>query len=476
MVEPGRPDRPCRMTRTSPPYSKDPRTERSLRHSVRDGVASSVMAGAGETYLSAYALFLKASASQISWLTALPCLLGSLTQIASAWLSRQTGRRKPIILLGVLLQAFMWLPIIWLPSLFPQQAVPILIASVALYQTGASLAAPAWSSLMGDLVPARRRGRFFADRSRLMSLTTFFALAGAGLALHLFKASSSTRLGFSLVFAVAMLARLYSALQLARMHDPAPAATPAPAPSLQLRWQTSPFVRFTLFFAAMQCAAAIAAPFFSVYMLRDLHFSYLQYMVSLGLAVLAQFGTLRLWGRLGDIFGNRRILSLTAMIIPVFPLLWLLSPNFWYVLVLQLAGGLCWAGFSLSASNYLYDATAPAHRAACTAVHNLLANSAIFAGALCGGLLSTVAPDTIYLFGHPLRWTSSLWAVLLASTLLRALVSLISIPQLQEVRPVRPISAAGLMLRVARFNALSQALGASLTRARRYWRVALARA
>ena len=49
-----------------PRYSKDPRTEQSLRHSVRDGVAYSVMAGAGEHYLSAYALFLKATTAQIS--------------------------------------------------------------------------------------------------------------------------------------------------------------------------------------------------------------------------------------------------------------------------------------------------------------------------------------------------------------------------------------------------------------------------
>ena len=460
------------MTRTSPLYSKDPRAEQSLRHSVRDGVAYSVMAGAGETYFSAYALFLKATASQVSWLTALPSLLGSLIQIASAWLGRRTGRRKPVILFGVTLQALMWLPIIWLPYLFPGQAVPILIACVALYQAGFSLANPAWSSLMGDLVPERRRGRFFANRSRLMSLTSFFALAAAGLALHFSKAGGNTRLGFTLVFALALLARLYSALQLARMHEPALPAAFAAVPELKLSWTDSPFVRFTLFFAAMQCAAAIAAPFFSVYMLRDLHFSYLHYMVSLGLAVLAQFGTLRLWGRLGDIFGNRLILSVTGFVIPLFPVLWLVSSNFWYVLGLQMFGGLCWAGFSLSAGNYLYDTMPPTRRAAYTAVHNLLANSAIFVGALFGGFLSTVAPDTIRLFGHPLHWTSSLWAVLLVSTLARAVVSLISIPQLREVRPVRPISAAGLMLRVARFNILSRFLVMTFGRGLRRWRAA----
>lgn len=46
---------------------KDPLVSQSLRHSVRDGVAFSVMQGGGETYLSAFALFLRASTQQIAW-------------------------------------------------------------------------------------------------------------------------------------------------------------------------------------------------------------------------------------------------------------------------------------------------------------------------------------------------------------------------------------------------------------------------
>ena len=53
-------------------YSKDPEVERSLRYSVRDGVAYAVMTGAGEIYFSAYALFLLATTAQVSFLAAAP--------------------------------------------------------------------------------------------------------------------------------------------------------------------------------------------------------------------------------------------------------------------------------------------------------------------------------------------------------------------------------------------------------------------
>jgi MFS family permease len=312
---------------------------------------------------------------------------------------------------------------------------------------------------MGDLVPVRRRGRFFAHRGRLMSITTFVALVAAGLMLHFGNTGNHTRFAFSLVFSLAALARVYSALQLVRMHDPMPVPHRIEFPPLTgigRRLRASPFARFTLFLAAMNFTVAIASPFFTVFMLRDLQFSYLQYMTSLAFAVLLQFLTLRMWGRLGDIFGNRLVLLVTGCLIPIFPVLWLVSPNFWYVLTLQALGGVCWAGFSLSGNNYLYDVSAPDRRAVFTAVHNVLSSLAIFGGALLGGFLSLVIPDQITLLGRTVVWTSSLWGLLLVSTLARAAVALAFLPRLQEVRDVRRISPAGLMLRVARFNALAE--------------------
>ena len=55
--------------------SKDPRINHALRHSIKDGVAYSVMAGAGETYFSAFALFYKATTTQIGLLASLPPLV-----------------------------------------------------------------------------------------------------------------------------------------------------------------------------------------------------------------------------------------------------------------------------------------------------------------------------------------------------------------------------------------------------------------
>ncbi|MGB5164734.1 MAG: MFS transporter, partial [Woeseiaceae bacterium] len=158
------------------PSQSDPQTERSLKHSLKDAAAYATMFGAGESYLSAFAIFLKATTPQVGLLATLPGLLASFVQIVSAWLGKRSGKRQAIILVGASVQALMWIPVALLPLLYPQAAVPLLIMAVIVYQCGAHLAAPQWASLMGDIVPERRRGRFFALRTRIVSLVTFMSL------------------------------------------------------------------------------------------------------------------------------------------------------------------------------------------------------------------------------------------------------------------------------------------------------------
>jgi MFS family permease len=441
-----------------PAFSNDPRTESSLQHSLKDATAFAAMTGIGETYLSAFALFLKASTPQIGLLASVPPMLASLVQLLSAWIGRVTGRRKAIILVGASIQAFAWIPILWLPLLLPEHAVPLLIMSVVLYHGGAHLTTPQWSSLLGDIVPPRKRGRFFAQRTRLITAMTFASLMTGGLILHFFTERGVTLYGFIVLFSVALVARFVSVYQLSRMHDPSGHVAALEFPIGRDWWERlrhSNAVRFSLFFALMQFSVAIASPFFTVYMLRDLQFSYLAFTVNTGTAIFAQFLTLSQWGRISDVFGNRRILVVTGLFIPLMPLLWIFSSNVWYLIAIQALSGFSWAGFSLSASNFIYDLITPNRRATYLAVHNVLASIGIFSGAVLGGYLGTIMPTELTLFGNRFSWLSPLFGVFVVSTLVRAAVVALLTPKLREVRSVREISVSQVIFRVTRMNALA---------------------
>ena len=205
----------------------------------------------------------------------------------------------------------------------------------------------------------------------------------------------------------------------------------------------------------MQFGVAIASPFFTVYMLRDLEFSYLQFTLNSGTAIFAQFLTLSQWGRISDVFGNRRILAVTGLFIPLMPLLWVISTNMWYLVAIQALSGFSWAGFTLAAGNFIYDLITPNRRATYLAVHNVLANVGIFAGAILGGYLGFVLPSQVDLFGTTWSWLSPLYGVFIVSTIVRAAVVLWLVPKLREVRNVRPISIPQVIFRVTRINALA---------------------
>lgn len=439
-------------------YSRDQVTDRSLRHSVRDGAAYAVMSGAAETYFSAFAIFLKATTAQIGFLASAPALLASFAQLLSAWLGHTFGNRKAIILIGATLQALIWFPmamVLWLP---PDYQVEIFIVCVILYHAFGNLAAPQWSSLMGELVTEKKRGSFFARRTRISSMTSFLSLVAAGIVLNYFDSNMATKTGYLVLFSVAFISRMVSVYHLTKMYDPPGHVAAIEVPVERLTWRQlkqSRFTGFAVFFAIMQFSVAIGSPFFSIYLLRDLGFSYVEFMVLSAATVFMQFLTLYRWGRISDVFGNRIILSLCGSLIPFIPFLWLFSANFYYLLIVQAFSGAIWAGFTLSASNFLYDLIPQNKRATYMAAHNVLASLGVFFGALLGGYIGTVLPQSFVVFGYEINLLSQLYNVFILSFVCRLITSLLLIPRLKEIRRVKPVTVRRLIFRVVRFNPLT---------------------
>jgi MFS family permease len=437
-------------------FSKDPIVDRALRHSVRDGMAFSVQVGAGETYFSAFALFLRASAPQIALISTLPALLGSLAQIFSAWLGSYVGRRR-LVLAGCVLQAVLWVPILLVPVLFADYAVPALLVLLVLYHSANNLSTPQWTSIMRDLVSERRRGRYFGHRTRLTTITTFASLAACGLILHELDTSGYTYVGFVVIFVIALIARLVSAYHLTFLHEPE-ATSAAPDMHIEHWWRSlrsTGALSFSTYVALMNAAAGISSPFFTVYMLRDLQLSYLQFTALTGASVFVQFLMLSTWGRVADVYGNRLILIVTSVSLPIVPLLWLLADDFWLLIAFQCASGLSWSGFTLSAGNLLYELVPRTRRAAYVAFHNVGTAAGVFAGAMLGAALAVVLPPRSVLFGSADAVASNLLYLFALSGVTRAVLAALLARRVRELRkPRKAMSAPALVMRVTGFNAM----------------------
>ncbi len=404
----------------------------SLVYSILDGSAFSVMAGFGENYFNAFAIELGASNQQMALFTSLPQLIGSCSQAISAFLVG-TFKRRTLICMGAFLQAITWLPLILIPFFSRQWMLPLALLFIVFYFVFGNIISPAWNSLMGDLVTPENRGKFFGKRNKVTGCVAFLSIIAAGIILDFFQ-QQNILLGFSLIFGIALAARMVSLFFLSMMVEPlhkAPLHGGLHIMSFLQSLHKTNTGLFIMYLCLMNFSVQVAGPFFSVFMLRDLQFSYIEFMIVNVVATVVQFLTMTYWGASADYYGNKKIITITGLLLPIVPWLWLPSSNVFYLMIIQIVSGFAWAGFNLASVNFIFDNTIPAERINYFAYYNVLNGLSVFLGASIGGYLAMhiISP---WIFVSPLQF------LFLISGVLRALVSFIFLPLISEVRTVHP--------------------------------------
>lgn len=441
-----------------PPLRRSDWLRDTLGRSRREAVASAVMTSTCDNYLGAFAVSLRASLSQMGWLAAAPQLLGAGCQLLSVWLCPRFNRRRAIVT-GVALQMLAVFGMALVAFVQPPGAVTALIVLAVVYQASGNFVQPQWRGWMGSIVPPRRRGAFFAGRTQLTMITSLAIFGVGGALLGFFDTADAALHGFGLLFVVAGLGRAMSAWQLRHMHDPdahqeiQAVNLAATASRIREAFRHRTFRRYSFFVAGMQAAVAVSGPFFSVYMLRNLDFSYWQFSANTGTSLFTQFLTLAMWGRICDRWGNRWVMIASSVLLPLVPALWIVSPDFYYLLCVQVISGIAWGGFTLSTANYLYDLRPPrADFASYAAVQSALGALGVFLGALSGGYLATLLPELAPLLPGDLRPAHPIVLIFALSAVLRLAILTWFIPRSEELRVRHRPDVLQVIYRVSRFT------------------------
>lgn len=406
--------------------------------SIKEGASASVMSGFTDSYVTPYALALQANNAQIGFLSSIPSLFSPLSQIFGSRLMEKYSRKK-ILIRFVSIQALMWLPILLLSllfwkSLFLSYLPVILIVFYSVYAVLGAIAGPAWFSLLGDIIPEKIRGRYFGRRNKITGTIALISTIIAAFILDFFKTKGFLLIGFSILFLIACIFRLISASLFRRHYEPRLKLKKGYYFSIFQFIKKSPsnnFGRFVIYVSLIQFTANIAAPFFTVYMLKELGFSYITFMlVSISSSVFSLL-FMPIWGKFSDKYGNRELLRIGSLLIPFLPILWLFSSSPLYLaLIPQLIGGIGWAAFNLAVGNFVYDSVSVQRRGLCVAYLNVIAGAGLFTGATLGGFLAQylkIGFMNIFLF------------IFLISGILRFLVFLFLLPKIKEIKKVEKL-------------------------------------
>ena len=404
---------------------------KALNYSTKDGVANSVATGAGDNFVSAYAVSLGATNFQLGLLSALPTLI-PVELFTSKTMEKYS--RKQIMMIGTFIQIIMY-ALIALIGLFlfkqPMLAASLLIFLFTIYASTGLFMSPAWGSWMKDLTEKISIGRYFGIRNKIFGIVSIITIIFGGVLLSYFKKINAVFIGFAVLFAVAAIGRFISRQYQKKQYEP----------RLKLNkgyyfsfWEfikkahTNNYGKFAIFIAFLTFAVNISGPFFAPYLLNDLKFNYFTYtLIQLVVSSVATLVTMPLWGKFVDKYGCVKTMSVTIWAIPFIPVMWLISPSFYWLAFIQIISGIIWAGFNLASGTFTYNAVTKERMNLCIAYTSILNGVAVFVGALLGGVIASM---------H-ITFMNVLLFVFLISGILRMIITIIFFNSIKEVKQVR---------------------------------------
>jgi len=364
--------------------------ELNLRPLYIRSIVNSLSIGTVNPFLGAYAVKLGASSSEMGWFQSSTNLSNNVMQVFWGRLSDRLKRRIPFIVLGSLIVSGLWIPIIFVTS---ASQLIILLAIQALL---GSMATPAWTALIGDLVPSFKLGRANATINLWASIGSLIATLSSGIIM--IAIGGTLQEMFLVPLTVATICGVTSSLIMFKLKEKKNNeklnlkehfASKILGLDVLARARKMPyFIKYCYVEGIFQFFMSISWPLFSITQIRILKASMLQIAL---LSVVQSFVTIIFqgWaGRLADNVGRKPLLVFFRFSLVTVPIAYVLSPNINTLIVVGAFWGLAQALGQASATAYLLDVSPEEYRGSFTALFNLVVGVITFFGSLIGGYLS----------------------------------------------------------------------------------------
>ncbi len=348
-------------------------------------------------YVPIFALAAGASAAGIGVLSSAANLASAITFIPGALLAARLRARKPIVLSSGYGPARLMLVLLAIaPFLFhgaPAATLVALIIALNAVRIGAgSLANPAWTSIVADLVPAEARGRYLSTRNFAAGLCALGASPVAGWIVSQVNARTGRPLaGYQVTLIVAFTLSLGSTYAYWRIPEP-PTLT-----GTRLKRRVSDLVgllrrnRVFTWLAATSflwgVACNLCGPFFNIYLVTRLGGTAASVGISAAAFAISGLIGQAYCGRLVDRRGNRWMLVLTGLMLTAFPVSWVLYRAPWNMYLTNLFSGFIWAGYNLASFNLLLELSPPADREAAIGIYQTAVAASAVVGPILGGIM-----------------------------------------------------------------------------------------
>ncbi|AGX04354.1 Permeases of the major facilitator superfamily protein [Bacillus sp. NRRL B-14911] len=346
--------------------------------SIYNGLASTISTNAVNGYIPLLAIsVLEATNQQMGLISSLPSIIGLLAIIPGAvWINRSRSKKR-VAVASTFATRFLFMLILFVPFLPKEYAPWFLVGLIGLLNFPGAVSGLSWQSMIGDLVPEKRRGDFFSTRNRLNTIAAMFITFGTGFFLQQYDQGSP--FPYQFLFVLGFLFALLEVYYLFK-HKESPVIKEKPEEGIKTKklslavFRHKPFLTFVVCGLLFNFGAQMAWSIFSIYQIKEAGATALWLSLFSVTNQLAQIVSIKWWAKAADRKGNSFILFIAAAGMATAPLLTVASSNLVYLTLINLWIGLFVSGTNLLLFNQLLNASPEKNRTSYIANYNFLSS------------------------------------------------------------------------------------------------------
>jgi MFS family permease len=378
--------------------------------SIYHGMASTIALNFSNNFFPIFAItMLGATNYQVGLISSLPPLMALIMTIPAAILINRAQAQKRLVAMSVLLARLMFLLIIgivYLPS--PSTHAWLFLVVIAIMSLPNTVANVGWQAFISALIEESKRGAFFSDRNRLLTIVGLISTLLIGIVM---KDASSSVTAYQLLFGVAFCFGMLEVYLLMK-HEEEPVKTDGlSVKKKNMDWSIFKYKNYVSFLIAalfFNFTWQMAWGIFNIYHVRYVGVTiFWVSMFAVG-SMLAQFLSFPLWKKWAEKRSNTLVFVWAAVGMATTPFLTVLSTNLYYIALVQTSSGFFLAGIVLLLFNLLLEQSPNHVRTYCITTYNVLLSIVAFVAPQIGiWLLEQLGVEVAMYINSTLRLLSA---------------------------------------------------------------------
>jgi MFS family permease len=347
--------------------------------SIYHGMVSTIAVNLASNFFPIFAIsILGASNYQVGLISSLPPLVALIMTIPAAIMLNRLELQKKTVAMSVLWARIMFLllaGVLFISSTYQAWAFLII---VALMNVPGTISNIGWQTLISGMIKEERRGTFFSDRNRLLTIVGMITTLIIGIVM---KNQTNNAVAYQLLFLIAFLFGLLEVFFLMRHKETVQPKTNMEQKNSSMDWSIFKDNGYKWFLITALCfnfSWQMAWGLFNIYNVKYAHATILWISIFSVANQLAQIFTFPLWKKWAEQKSNTLMLVWVAAGMATAPFLTVLSTNLYYLTLVSMISGFFVSGTTLLLFNLLLEQSPTEKRTYCITSYNVLLSFVAF--------------------------------------------------------------------------------------------------